>query len=154
MIAALAAHVHHRAAPTSVRAYDLTRFMLVHWRRARGLPQTLLPSTSSKKEIWSRLYSQPCVVMHTSADSLFNAWLIHPSFLTFVSTIFIAVLSFVYLPKKHDSREPSYVYPSIPFIGHVVGMMRYGAKYFEIVRYVFTVELTSGQSRLKPAQQR
>ena len=38
--------------------------------------------------------------------------------------------------RNHDPREPSYIHPSIPFIGHLIGMIRYGAKYFEYVKFV------------------
>lgn len=35
--------------------------------------------------------------------------------------------------ERRDPQEPPYVRSRIPFIGHVVGMIRYGAKYFHLV---------------------
>lgn len=40
---------------------------------------------------------------------------------------------------KQDSKEPPYVYSRVPFIGHIIGMIRYGAKYFDIVKYVHII---------------
>jgi hypothetical protein len=38
------------------------------------------------------------------------------------------------LTRGHDPREPPCIQPTIPFIGHLVGMVKYGAKYFEYVK--------------------
>lgn len=35
--------------------------------------------------------------------------------------------------ERRDPREPPYIRSRIPLIGHVVGMIQYGAKYFELV---------------------
>ena len=40
------------------------------------------------------------------------------------------------LHVEYDSREPPVIHHKIPFIGHVIGMYRYGAKYVDIVKYV------------------
>jgi hypothetical protein len=39
---------------------------------------------------------------------------------------------------KHDPREPPIISHPIPYIGHVIGMFRHGAKYFDFIKYVFT----------------
>lgn len=36
---------------------------------------------------------------------------------------------------KHGLREPPYLHPYIPFIGHLIGLIRKGARYFEDVKY-------------------
>jgi hypothetical protein len=35
------------------------------------------------------------------------------------------------LERKPDNREPPYIKPRIPFIGHAVGILRYGVPYYE-----------------------
>lgn len=40
----------------------------------------------------------------------------------------------IYNSKKQDSREPPYIQPKVPFIGHVLGMLNYGAKYLDMVK--------------------
>lgn len=51
----------------------------------------------------------------------------------------IAVVGFVgfilFHLRQQDPREPPYIHPGLPFIGHLIGMIRYGAKYFELVKY-------------------
>ena len=37
---------------------------------------------------------------------------------------------------KYDSREPPIIHPKVPYIGHILGMYRHGAKYFGVVKYV------------------
>jgi hypothetical protein len=37
---------------------------------------------------------------------------------------------------NYDSREPPVIPHCIPYIGHVIGIFRYGAKYFEIAKFV------------------
>jgi hypothetical protein len=40
------------------------------------------------------------------------------------------------LNLKYDSREPPIIHPKVPYIGHILGMYRHGAKYFGFVKYV------------------
>jgi hypothetical protein len=40
------------------------------------------------------------------------------------------------LNYKYDSREPPIIHPKVPYIGHILGMYRHGAKYFGVVKYV------------------
>lgn len=35
--------------------------------------------------------------------------------------------------ERRDPREPPYIRSNIPFVGHIIGMIRYGAKYFQLV---------------------
>ena len=65
-----------------------------------------------------------------------------PSYLSEVTTAFSLIVSLLVLLiwygltwlQKHDSREPPYVYHNLPLVGHLIGMIRYGAKYFELVK--------------------
>ena len=35
---------------------------------------------------------------------------------------------------RSDPREPPVVSSKIPFFGHIIGLLRYGSRYFEIIR--------------------
>jgi hypothetical protein len=37
---------------------------------------------------------------------------------------------------KYDPREPPIISHPIPFIGHVIGMFKHGASYFDFIKYV------------------
>ncbi len=39
-----------------------------------------------------------------------------------------------FLSTKLDPREPPLISPRIPFIGHVVGLLRYGVPYYSKAR--------------------
>jgi lipid-A-disaccharide synthase-like uncharacterized protein len=39
-----------------------------------------------------------------------------------------------FLTTKHDPREPPLISPKIPFIGHLVGLLRYGLAYYAKAR--------------------
>jgi hypothetical protein len=64
--------------------------------------------------------------------------------------ITIGILSITILAVRkllrvdHDPREPPIIPHQIPFVGHVIGMFRYGARYFDIIKYVnFQLHLMS-----------
>jgi hypothetical protein len=51
----------------------------------------------------------------------------------------VAALGFLLwqnLRIKMDSREPPQLRPWIPFVGHLIGMLRYHQAYFEKLRFV------------------
>jgi hypothetical protein len=48
----------------------------------------------------------------------------------FGSLIIIFLLALVAM-RRPDSREPPYIKPGLPFIGHIVGILRYGVPYYE-----------------------
>lgn len=58
----------------------------------------------------------------------------------------LAVLSIIpiyfmldrFLTAPHDTREPPVIPQSIPFIGHVLGMLRHGSSYYTKITYVHT----------------
>ena len=43
------------------------------------------------------------------------------------------ILDHVYVPK-HLSNEPPLLPSTIPYIGHIMGLLRHGSGYFEITR--------------------
>ena len=47
----------------------------------------------------------------------------------------IPYISLVYLfSPKYDPREPPAIPSLIPYVGHMLGLLRYGQRYFEILR--------------------
>ena len=47
----------------------------------------------------------------------------------------ITYISLVYLfSPKYDPREPPVIPSLIPYVGHMLGLLRYGQRYFEILR--------------------
>jgi hypothetical protein len=36
---------------------------------------------------------------------------------------------------KYDPREPPIIHHRVPYVGHVIDIFRYGAKYFETLQY-------------------
>ena len=53
-----------------------------------------------------------------------------------VSLLLVVVyISLVYLfSPKYDPREPPVISSLIPYVGHILGLLRYGQRYFEILR--------------------
>ena len=43
-------------------------------------------------------------------------------------------LHFLYTPR-HAPSEPPVVASSIPYIGHILGLLRHGTRYYQITRY-------------------
>ncbi|KAF2483207.1 cytochrome P450 [Neohortaea acidophila] len=65
-----------------------------------------------------------------------------------VLAVFLVAQVWLRPHSKARQREPPYINSRIPFIGHIIGMMRYGAKYFDIVNKekrhpVFTLPMLS-----------
>ena len=67
-------------------------------------------------------------------------------FSTFVGILLLVVVvyvSLVYLfGPKYDPREPPVIASLVPFVGHILGLLRYGQRYFEILRSPNFVPLT------------
>jgi hypothetical protein len=58
----------------------------------------------------------------------------------------IAVLAVIALywrlrSSPSDPREPPLISPTIPVVGHVIGMFKHKMKYFEMIRYRLWVEI-------------
>ncbi len=51
---------------------------------------------------------------------------------TVVATVLITTNYF--FGPKYDSREPPVIHQKIPYIGHVIGLLQYGLRYFEVLR--------------------
>lgn len=45
------------------------------------------------------------------------------------------LLDYFYAPRHHPD-EPPVVRASIPYIGHLIGLLWYGTRYYQITRYV------------------
>ena len=62
-------------------------------------------------------------------NSLFSA------FVGISLLVVIVYVSLVYLfSPKYDPREPPVIPSLIPYVGHILGLLRYGQRYFEILR--------------------
>lgn len=47
----------------------------------------------------------------------------------------VGYISIIYLlSPKYDPREPPVLSHFIPYVGHIIGMIRYGTSYFEMLR--------------------
>ena len=59
-------------------------------------------------------------------------------FSTFVGILLLVVIVYVSLVymfgPKYDPREPPVISSLVPFVGHILGLLRYGQRYFEILR--------------------
>lgn len=47
------------------------------------------------------------------------------------------LLDYLYIPR-HLPNEPPAVRPWIPYIGHIIGLLLHGTKYYEIIRCDFS----------------
>jgi hypothetical protein len=47
---------------------------------------------------------------------------------------FLVVLLHRYASIDYDPREPPIIKPKVPYIGHILGIIIHGTKYFEIVK--------------------
>ena len=45
------------------------------------------------------------------------------------------VLDYFYVPKQL-ANEPPLVGHYIPYVGHIIGLLRHGTRYYEIIRYI------------------
>lgn len=55
--------------------------------------------------------------------------------LVFITIVTWYVLDYLYAPKLLVN-EPPLVPQSFPYVGHILGLLRYGTRYYEIMRYV------------------
>ena len=56
-------------------------------------------------------------------------------FVVVLLLVVIVSVSLVYLfSPKYDPREPPVISSSVPYVGHIIGLLRYGQRYFEILR--------------------
>ncbi|KAK3291996.1 cytochrome P450 [Chaetomium fimeti] len=54
------------------------------------------------------------------------------------------------LTLPHDPREPPLIHPKIPFIGHIIGLLRHGTKYYSMMAKttphpIFTLPVPNGR---------
>lgn len=73
-----------------------------------------------------------------------------------VSTLLVTILVYLYrksIPEL-DAKEPPVMLPRIPFIGHLVGMIRNQAEYYTSLQLVFLYQKYDGSTlALKRSQQ-
>ena len=70
---------------------------------------------------------RPAVVTSSTLPvSIVSLLVVAGTFLAFVINRFLTI--------DFDPREPPVIKPGIPYIGHILGIIRYGTKYFEIVK--------------------
>lgn len=48
------------------------------------------------------------------------------------------VLDYLYAPR-HSPGEPPVLSSSVPYVGHIIGLLRHGTRYYQTTRSVFTV---------------
>lgn len=66
--------------------------------------------------------------------------------------LIIAVLQYL-ITVQRDAKEPPYLYPKVPMVGHLIGMMTQGADYFQKLesRYhqsIYTLPILKGRMYL------
>lgn len=44
------------------------------------------------------------------------------------------LLDYYFIPK-HSTNEPPLVSSYIPYIGHIIGLLHHGSRYYEVIRY-------------------
>ena len=60
-------------------------------------------------------------------------WIMVPSvpLLIIASAVFFTLNRF---SPRYDSREPPVLPQKVPFLGHILGLLQYGLKYYSIIR--------------------
>lgn len=53
--------------------------------------------------------------------------------------VVVSITSVYLFSPKYDPREPPVVSSLIPYVGHILGLLRYGQRYFEILRSLIPV---------------
>ena len=54
-------------------------------------------------------------------------------------SVVLGYASIVYFfSPKYDAREPQVLSHYIPYVGHILGLIRHGQHYFEILRYAYS----------------
>jgi hypothetical protein len=51
------------------------------------------------------------------------------------AVIFSSLLLYSLSSPRTDPREPPILKPAVPFVGHIVGLVRHGVDFFDILRY-------------------
>lgn len=85
----------------------------------------------------SRATGRACYTMAIISSSLVGV---------FALAAVVAALISYFSRIQVDAREPPVAHPNIPFIGHLIGLMREGPLYYARVRYVMlTCTILLGQ---------
>jgi hypothetical protein len=70
-------------------------------------------------------------LVHIDAASLTTA-----HYVGIASILIFFSLLYRYSSPRMDPREPPVLKPTIPLVGHIVGLARHGVNYFDSLRYV------------------
>ena len=54
----------------------------------------------------------------------------------FIVVVVIYISSVYLFGPEYDAREPPVIPHMIPYIGHILGLIRYGGRYFSILRFI------------------
>ena len=61
----------------------------------------------------------------------------HPvALLLFFLTLSLILFAHSHMHIAYDPHEPPIIRSKIPLVGHMIGMVQWGSKYFEILKYV------------------
>ena len=52
---------------------------------------------------------------------------------TLVTVVVVVLLQFCV--PVHSSKEPPLISPSIPYLGHILGLIQHGVRYYQMTRY-------------------
>lgn len=58
------------------------------------------------------------------------------------------LLDYFYVPP-HLPDEPPVLSPSIPYIGHIIGLLRHGTRYYQITRCGLSPTSSAGKAEAK-----
>lgn len=52
-----------------------------------------------------------------------------------VTVVALALATFNYfLEPTYDPKEPPVIRQKVPYLGHIIGLLQYGMRYFEVLR--------------------
>lgn len=67
-------------------------------------------------------------------QALQNANLMTMHYIGIAAAVVLLSLLYHFSPPRLDPREPPMLKPGFPLVGHIVGLVRHGVDYFELLR--------------------
>lgn len=55
------------------------------------------------------------------------------------------ILDYLYAPR-HSSGEPPVLPSSVPYVGHIIGLLRHGTRYYQTTRYTHVPAIPQQQN--------
>jgi cytochrome P450 len=89
---------------------------------------------------------QKPAVMNLLRDALLGLYYHRLLFVVFSIFIALVLLAKRLFSVKYDPREPPIITHPIPLVGHVIGMFRHGASYFDFIKYNLSSSAPKGQN--------